>query len=94
MLLLRLQQRFLHCLYVHFQKKKKKKPGNGRTVTLCPDKTSRLKLIPNQTHLFPFIPKFVGQSELIRVNPRFFNPNQNSGRDFQSECVRDQNDLN
>ena len=51
----------------------------------CPDKTFGLKLIPKQSHLFRFIPKSVGQSELIRVNSRFFNPNQNSVQDFQSD---------
>ena len=45
-------------------------------------------MIPNQSHLLQLIPKSVGQSELIRVNPRFFNANQNSVWDFQSDWIR------
>ena len=77
-----------------------KKPESGRTViTLCSVcknvlintaliKHSDLNLFrTNQIYSDLFRNLYPGQFELTRVNARFFNPNQNSIRDFQSEWI-------
>ena len=78
----------------------KKKTESGRTVTLCSVcknvliNTALIKLSDwnlfrtNQIYSDSFRNLYPGQSELTRVNPRFFNPNQNSIRDFQSEWIQ------
>ena len=78
----------------------KKKTESGRTVTLCSVcknvliNTALIKLSDwnlfrtNQIYSDSFRNLYPGQSELTRVNPSFFNPNQNSIQDFQSEWIR------
>ena len=59
------------------QKKKTKKRKNGYSLFLI--KLSDWNLFrTNQIYSDSFRNLYPGQSELTRINPRFFNPNQNS----------------